>query len=149
MPWLCAHTKPNAEFKAERLLREHFDDVYIPRFKRQRRHAGKTDIVERAVFPRYIFILVSSTQRWRDICTTPFVDHLICNGDTPCVSDRVVEALQKRPQCGDKVRIVDGMFSPWIGTLESMSARERVIVLLDLLGQKTSVELNSNQITAA
>ena len=37
---------------------------------------------------------------------------------------------------GESVRVVDGVFSPCLGLFEGMLDRERVVVLLELLGRR-------------
>ena len=50
---------------------------------------------------------------------------------------------------GDKVRIVGGAFGDCYGLYEGLSAHERVAILLDLLGRKVRVVLDSDVIEAA
>jgi transcriptional antiterminator RfaH len=104
------------------------------------------------------------TQRWRSIHSTTGVSRLVCNGDEPApVPPAVVAALQgredgsgfvqleRRPQFapGEPVRIVDGVFADSLGLFEGMADRERVAILLDLLGRKVRILLDESAITAA
>ena len=50
---------------------------------------------------------------------------------------------------GDKVRVVDGPFVECLGLFEGMSDAERVTILLELLGRKVRVLLNTDFIVAA
>jgi transcriptional antiterminator RfaH len=104
------------------------------------------------------------TQRWRSIHSTFGVSRLVCNGDEPApVPEAVVAELQsrvdaqgfvrleRRPQFvpGEHVRIVDGVFADSLGLFEGMADRERVAILLDLLGRKVRILLDENAIRAA
>jgi transcriptional antiterminator RfaH len=47
------------------------------------------------------------------------------------------------------VRVVDGVFSACLGLFDGMTDGQRVAILLDLLGRKVRVLLDSELITAA
>ena len=50
---------------------------------------------------------------------------------------------------GDKVRVIDGVFDACLGLFEGMADRERVAILLDLLGRKVRVILDGDAVAAA
>ncbi len=59
--------------------------------------------------------------------------------------------LGRRPQfaAGDKVRVREGVFCDCLGLFESTSDRERVAILLELLGRKVRVVLDEEFVVAA
>ncbi|MBA2587463.1 MAG: transcriptional activator RfaH [Alphaproteobacteria bacterium] len=162
--WYVVRTQPHAEARAnEHLLRQGFT-TYLPRLLKQRRHARKTDTVSRPLFPGYMFVLIDHThQGWHVIRSTFGVANLIGGGNGPVpVRAEIIEAL--RAQEGDDgyfrvaarkfthgaaVRVVDGIFASAIGLFESMSDKDRVSVLLDLLGRRVRVVLEAESIAAA
>jgi transcriptional antiterminator RfaH len=163
--WYVVQTQPHAESKAMgHLIRQGFV-AYLPRYLKRRRHARKIETVAAPLFPRYLFVTVDmETQRWRSIHSTFGVTRLVCNGDDPApVSPAVVAALkvredaggfvqfERRPRFapGERVRIVDGVFADTLGLFEGMADRERVAILLDLLGRKVRVLLDEGAIAAA
>ena len=52
-------------------------------------------------------------------------------------------------RAGDKVRVLDGAFTSCLGLFEGMAERERIAILLDLLGRKVRVVLDADLISAA
>jgi transcriptional antiterminator RfaH len=163
--WYVVQTQPHAETKAMgHLIRQGFE-AYLPRYLKRRRHARKVEMVAAPLFPRYLFVTVDlEAQRWRSIHSTTGVSRLVCNGDEPApVPPDVVAALQgredatgfvkleRRPQFapGERVRVVDGIFADSLGLFEGMADRERVAILLDLLGRKVRILLDEGAITAA
>jgi transcriptional antiterminator RfaH len=163
--WYVVQTQPHAESKAMgHLIRQGFP-AYLPRYLKRRRHARKIETVAAPLFPRYLFVAVDmETQRWRSIHSTFGVSRLVCNGDEPApVPPAVVAALQSREDAGgfvqlerrprfapgERVRIVDGVFADSLGLFEGMADRERVAILLDLLGRKVRILLDEGAITAA
>jgi transcriptional antiterminator RfaH len=163
--WYVVQTQPHAETKAMgHLIRQDFA-VYLPRYLKRRRHARRVDMVAAPLFPRYLFVTVDvEMQRWRSIHSTTGVARLVCNGDDPApVPPDVVAALQRREDTdgfvklerrqqfapGERVRVVDGVFADNLGLFEGMADKERVAILLDLLGRKVRILLDEGAITAA
>ncbi len=163
--WFVAQTQPHAETKATSHLNRQGFDVYLPRYLKRRRHARKIETVAVPLFPRYLFVAVDTTvQRWRSICSTVGITRLICRGDEPtAVPDGVIEALKSREDAdgfvklgrrprfspGDRIRVLDGAFFDCLGLFEGISERERVTILLDLLGRKVRVVLDEELVAAA
>jgi transcriptional antiterminator RfaH len=139
--------------------------IYFPRYLKRRRHARRIETVAAPLFPRYLFVAIDlNIHRWRSICSTVGVSRLVCNGDDPTpVPEGVVETLRTREDAGgfikldcrprfcagDRVRVLDGAFSSCLGLFEGMAERERIAILLDLLGRKVRVVLDADLVAAA
>jgi transcriptional antiterminator RfaH len=163
--WFVAHTHPHAEAKAVSHLNRQGFEIYFPRYLKRRRHARRIETVAAPLFPRYLFVAVDMTaQRWRSIYSTVGVTRLICNGDDPIgVPNGIVEALKSREdpdgfikldfrppfRAGDRIRVLDGAFTSCLGLFECMAERERIAILLDLLGRKVRVVLDADLVAAA
>lgn len=165
MRWFVTHTHPHAEAKATHHLTRQGFEVYFPRYLKRRRHARRVTTVVAPLFPRYLFVAVDmAAQRWRSIHSTIGVARFVCNGDEPAaVPAGIVEALKRREgadgfvtldsrarfRAGDKIRILDGAFADCLGLFEGLSERERVTILLDLLGRKVRIVLDETMVAAA
>jgi transcriptional antiterminator RfaH len=163
--WYVARTQPNAENKAVTHLSRQGFVTYLPRYLKRRRHARRVDVVSAPLFPRYLFVEIDTAiQRWRSIYSTIGVSQLVCSGDAPTpVSDQVVTLLKSREDAagfiqferrppfrvGDKIRILDGVFCDCLGLYDGMSDRDRVTILLDLLGRKVRVQADAEAVAAA
>jgi transcriptional antiterminator RfaH len=163
--WFVAHTHPHAEAKAMAHLNRQGFHIYFPRYLKRRRHARRIETVAAPLFPRYLFVAIDlNMHRWRSICSTVGVSRLVCNGDDPTpVPEGVVETLRTREDAGgfikldcrprfcagDRVRVLDGAFSSCLGLFEGMAERERIAILLDLLGRKVRVVLDADLVAAA
>lgn len=163
--WYVVQTQANAENKAIAHLGRQGFATYLPRYLKRRRHARRIDIVAAPLFPRYLFVEIDmGVQRWRSIYSTVGVSRLVSNGDFPApVPDEVISSLKRREstsgfvqfdhrpkfKAGDKVRILEGAFYDCLGIYDGMSDRERVEILLDLLGRKVRVLMNAEAIAAA
>jgi len=162
--WYVVQTQPHAEARADAHLRRQGFNTFLPTFLKHRRHARKTDMVARPLFPRYMFVQIEmGSQGWHAIRSTLGVSGLIGGdaGPTP-VQDGIVESLQARqgadghfrlPQRkflpGAAIRVVDGLFASAMGFFESMNGNERVSVLLELLGRRVRVVLDPESVAAA
>lgn len=163
--WYVVQTHVHAETKAVAHLGRQGYCAYLPRYLKRRRHARRIETVAAPLFPRYLFVAIDrASQRWRSIQSTIGVTHLVCNGDEPAiVPNGVVEQLRSRENdggfitldtrprfaLGEKIRVVDGIFDACIGLFDGMADRERVAILLDLLGRKVRVVLDGESIAAA
>jgi transcriptional antiterminator RfaH len=163
--WYVVQTQVNAEAKAGRnLIRQGFE-IYLPRYLKRRSHARKIEKVAMPLFPRYLFVSVDmAKQRWRSIQSTIGVSRLVTNGADPApIAQEVLQflraredqsgfiAMDRRPlfAVGEKVRILAGPFADVVGLFDGLGDRERVAVLLDLLGQKVRVSMDVDMIAAA
>jgi transcriptional antiterminator RfaH len=152
------------ERAATNLLRQGYS-IYLPRYLKRRRHARRIETVAAPLFPRYLFVAIDQlTQRWRSIQSTFGVSHLVCRGGDPAwVPDRVISELRSREDergfvhldlgprfaLGDKIRVIDGVFDACLGLFDGMADRERVAILLELLGRKVRVVLDGDAVAAA
>jgi transcriptional antiterminator RfaH len=163
--WHAVQTHAHAEAKAQMHLARQGFETYLPCYLKRRRHARRIDTVATALYPCYLFVKFNAAlQRWRSILSTVGVARLVCNGDMPAALDgAIISGLKARENAqgfiqmdtrprfapGDKVRVSEGVFSDCLGLFEGLSDRERVAILLDLLGRKVRVVLNDDFVVAA
>jgi transcriptional antiterminator RfaH len=163
--WYAAYTQPQTEARAAQQLRNQGFDVFLPLCRRLRRHARRSETVLRPLFPRYLFVaLDSERQRWRSVNGTRGIIHLVCQGDRPAaVPAGVVEALRARAdgtgavpldalavfERGQPVLVTDGPFAGHTGRYEALTADQRVILLLELLGRRVEVAVPLLHVDAA
>ncbi|MBR1199519.1 transcriptional activator RfaH [Bradyrhizobium sp. AUGA SZCCT0158] len=163
--WYVVQTRVNSETKAARnLIRQGFE-TYLPRYLKNRSHAGKIEKVAAPLFPRYLFVQINiATQRWRAVQSTFGVSHLVTNGPSPVpVAEQVLcmlrsredqrgfVKLDRRPQfsVGEKVRVLAGAFADNLGLFDGLGDRDRIAILLDLLGRKVRVSIEADMVAAA
>jgi transcriptional antiterminator RfaH len=163
--WYVVQTHTHAETKAAHHLERQGFGVYLPRYLKNRRHARRVETVAAPLFPRYLFVLVDiAVQPWRCVRSTIGISSLVSCGDEPTpVSVSVIDALRSREDergfiglkaplrfaRGDRVRVLDGVFSECAGLFDAMTDSERVTVLLDLLGRKVRVVMDMDCVVAA
>lgn len=159
--WYLVYTKPRQEEVAETNLARQGYGVYLPRARQPRKRHGRRVMVVEPLFPRYLFIhLDSQTDNWGPIRSTLGVASLVRFGrEAARVPDNLVAFLrakegegglhkwaEDRYQAGDRVRVADGAFQGYEGILLARTSRERVVVLLDILGRKVRAQIGVSQI---
>lgn len=163
--WHVAFTQPNAEVRAAMHLANQDFPVYLPRFMKRRRIGRREIRSPSPLFPRYLFVGVDvERQRWRSINGTVGVSRLVCQGDCPAPIDAsLIEAIAGREdenglvklspprhfRPGEPVRITGGIFTDQVGLYDGMADQDRVRVLLDLLGRKVRVLIETEVVAPA
>lgn len=163
--WFVVQTQANREGKAVHHLERQGFQTYLPRYLKRRSHARKIETVPAPLFPGYLFVAIDlAAQRWRAIQSTIGVLRLVTNGEAPApVPTAIVDAVRQREDDngfvkvdrrsafgrGDKVRVLAGAFTDSLGLVDGLADRERVAILLDLLGRKVRVELDADMVVAA
>ena len=163
--WYVVQTRPQSEGKAAAHLGRQGFEIYFPRCLKRRRHARRVDMVAAPLFPLYMFVAIDlAVQRWRSVQSTIGVARLVCNGEHPAEvpdsivgnlrrgeDDRGFVRLERAPafKLGDKIRVLDGVFSSCLGLFEGMTDGERIAILLDMLGRKVKVVLDADAVEAA
>lgn len=174
--WYVVHTYSGFENKVKKSLQERvkleglsdwFGDILIPTEQVVEMVKGEKRTTKRKFFPGYIIVQMAMDDRsWHLVKSTPKVTGFIGGGvlgkpDTiPSITDEEVGRLTtqisegiKAPkakvqfEAGDSVRVIDGPFSNFNGTVEDVDANKgRVKVLVSIFGRPTPVELDFMQV---
>ena len=163
--WYVVHTRPNDEVRATVHLARQGFETFLPKFAKKRRHARRVERVLSPLFPRYLFVhLDLGADRWRAVNSTIGVSHLICDADMPIAvrpgiveglidqadkSGRVEPAALQILRPGDRLVVVDGAMCDHVGEFERMTADQRVVLLLNVLGREVRVTLPLGAVDAA
>lgn len=149
--WCVVNTLPHQEARAEtNLLRQGFR-AWLPAVRRVRRHARRIDVARAPLFPGYLFVHLDIEQEsWWRINNSYGVKRLLTREARPeSLPDEFVADLRRavaedgtdtRPlgydnmRPGTRVRIVSGPFAEYVAVVLSLTPRDRVWLLLDLLG---------------
>ncbi len=154
--WYCLKARPRQERTAKSTLIHDLDiEVFCPllRFERARR-SGRVKVSE-AMFPGYLFARFDYEQLYRQVRTTRGISTIVSFGAGPViVPNTIISELREAVSegetieiptaihIGEEVRILDGPFQGIQAVVTNvLPARERVTVLLELLGMEREVEI--------
>ena len=170
--WYVVHTYSGYENKVKSALEEKvrsmglqhkITDVLIPSESVVELVKGEKKTSSRKFFPGYILIQMElDDQSWHVVKSTPKVTGFIGSRSEPAViPDEEVEGIKSqmaegkekpRPKYsfekGDSVRVVDGPFVNFNGTVEEVKPdKGKLRVLVSIFGRPTPVELDFIQVS--
>jgi transcriptional antiterminator RfaH len=153
--WFVVHTHANAETTAAGHLQRQQFDVYVPRYAKRRSHARRIEWVNAALFPRYLFVRMDpEASPWLSIRSTVGVHSLVCCAGRPVpLPQPVIDEIRAREDrsglvslgetapftCNQRVEIVEGPLAEQLGLFQGLDDKDRVVLLLDLLGRQVQV----------
>jgi transcriptional antiterminator NusG len=167
--WYVVHCYSGQENKVRHNLEQRIEtmnmkdkifDIIIPTVEEIEVKDGKRRTVEKRVYPGYLMVqMILTEESWFVVRNTPGVTGFVGMGNTPTAlrSEEVAQILRRmetttptvRPtyKAGQKVRIVDGPFNEFVGTVDSIDMdRGKVRVLVSFFGRETPVELDFLQV---
>ncbi|HRN95913.1 MAG TPA: transcription termination/antitermination protein NusG [Candidatus Levybacteria bacterium] len=168
--WYIVHTYSGHENKVAKTLMQRVEtmgfegrilEVLVPTKETIKVRGGKKESIKEKIFPGYILVhMVLDDEAWILVRTTPGVTSFVGaqNKPTPIRTDEVEAIMhfveQKEPtykaafSVGEAVKITDGPFSDFLGSIESIDeAKGKVKVLVSIFGRETPVELDFLQVS--
>jgi len=174
--WYVVHTYSGFENKARKSLEDKvkleglsdfFGEILIPMEQVVEMVKGERRTSKRKFFPGYIMVQMEMNDRtWHLVKNTPKITGFVRGqqfaraDEIPSVSDAEVMrltsqisegTLKPKPKVlfeqGDQVRVTDGPFSNFNGTVEEVNPdKGRLRVLVSIFGRATPVELDFMQV---
>jgi transcriptional antiterminator RfaH len=159
--WYCVCSQPKHEHIAAAYLRKTEDvEVFLPRIRFQRKTRQSSTWTTEALFPGYLFARFDWQRSFRQVQATSGVRSIVQFGKhTPVVPRELIEELRqslgstelhtipREFNPGESVQITEGALRGLSAVVcQVMPARERIIVLMEILGQRTSVEVTIDSI---
>lgn len=154
--WFCLRTKRFCEHICGNTLQQELDlETFCPMIRYERARAGRKVWVSEALFPNYFFARFDFSDLGRRVLTVRGVRKVVSFGEIPHpVPEEVIHELRAavnesgtivvpaatRP--GEMVRVLDGPFKGVRAlVMRVMPARDRVAILLEILGTEREVEV--------
>ena len=170
--WYILHTYSGFEEKVKTALQErikkagqeeYFGEILVPTEQVVEMIKGSKKTSSRKFFPGYILLNVDlNDETWHTVRGTPKVTGFVGNDlhpeplseeDAVKIIGRIKDgAVKPKPkvmyEIGDAVRVIDGPFSNFQGTVDEVYAdKGRVRVMVSIFGRETPVELEFIQVT--
>lgn len=156
--------KEKLEMRSESMdMKDYIFRVIVPEQKVVEEKDGVRKEKISKLFPGYILVeMIMSDEAWYVVRNTPGVTGFIGSSGkgakpTPLQSyevDHILNSMgmsridvNKELEVGSKVKIINGPFSGMFGTIDSVDmATQKLMLLVDLFGQETSVEVGMSEI---
>ena len=151
--WYLLKTKPRQEKIALANLENQDYDTYCPYAKINNK------IV--VLFPGYLFIHLDETSdNWGPIRSTKGVLNFVRFGLSYAkVSNKIIDFIKENEfntsqklkylndfKIGDKVQITEGVFKNCVAIFESFKSDERVILLMNIMGQEQTINVKKKSL---
>lgn len=160
--WYIVHTKPRQEDRALTNLERQGYECYLPKMRIERIRRGKAMIVTEAMFPRYLFIRLDSSNQgksWSPIRSTLGVSKLVHFGEQVArAGEALIQLLREREHSlptesmfnsGDTVVILEGPFAGLQAIYQTADAERRALILLDFLSKPVKLQISPTDLRKA
>lgn len=168
--WYVVHTYSGHENKVATNLKQRIEtmklqekifEIIVPTRNIVTVRHGKKEEQKEKIFPGYLLVrMILDDESWLAVRTTQGVTAFVGVGNKPTpISDKEVETIRRfmaleAPKykasfsVGEAVKIVDGPFADFLGTIDSIDEEKgKVRVLVSIFGRETPVELDFLQIS--
>lgn len=159
--WIAVATHPNAEDRAIQNLKRQGYECYCPRAPVPRRRASGGMAI-RPFFPGYLFVrLDRAKDQWRPIMYSRGVRSVVRFGEqVGVVPAGLIESLiakeasgelkspsaAERVSVGQRITLRGTLFDDFVATVQSIDARDRICVLLELMQRTVRLVVSSDQV---
>ncbi len=160
--WYLAQLKPNSHAIAQRNLERQGFKAFLPMYQATTRQRGRFVSAAKPLFPGYIFVAFDAGGSvWRSVNATQGITKLVSFGSAPAEippefiadlrqrcdeSDQVISDTTLKE--GTSVVITRGPFTNAVGRILSMDEKQRVWLLLDLMGQQSRLAVDRSAVQA-
>ncbi|MDY6834446.1 MAG: transcription termination/antitermination protein NusG [Chloroflexota bacterium] len=166
--WYVVHTyagseervKANLEQRIKSMNSEDVFEVLIPTEDEVEVHEGKRRVVPKKIFPGYVLVEMRMTpESWEVVRNAPGVTGFVGNTNQPVpLTEKEISRVLRRMEVkeprvkvglskGERVRITDGPFVDFIGTIDTLNHdKGKARVLVSFFGRETPVELDFLQL---
>ena len=171
MAWYIVHTYSGFENKAKLALEERikslkkehfFTEIIVPEENVVELVKGQKKTTKRRFFPGYILVkMILTDESWHIVKETPKITGFVGDKVRPVpvpeaevqkMTNRIAEGQMKPKHKisfveGESVRVIDGPFSNFSGTVEDVNQdKGKLKVLVSIFGRSTPVELDFIQV---
>jgi transcriptional antiterminator RfaH len=157
LKWHIAYTYPKAERKVFRKLELMGVTAFLPLHYVVRTWSDRKKKLEVPLFPNYIFIYTSSSERYELLQIKEVVRFVSFDGSPAIVSETLINSLKKMLKGdvevseeeyheGMHVKVTDGLFKGAEGILIRKNSKSRLVIQIKVLRRTVSVDISSSSI---
>jgi len=159
MSWLALTTRPRYEMSAAELLAGKSLEVYVPTYRQRIRWSDRIKIVEKPLFPGYIFCNFEFDDRLKVLRTSGVTSIVSLDGSPYPISETELETVRRialacdlsivpHPfvRVGERVRIGRGPLAGLEGILVREKRKWRVVVAIEAMRRAVALEIDASMI---
>jgi len=155
--WYLIQIKSNSYKIAERNLNRQGFKTFMPLLEKTNKGRSKFTNYIKPLFPGYMFVgSEHHIDWWRKINNTLGVSRLLSYGGEPkALPEELISSLisrcdkfgllikSKTPAIGDSIMLMKGAFTDLVATIETIDEKERIWVIMELMGRHTRIQLTT------
>jgi len=172
--WYVAHVLSGYENRVTKTLKERilnhnmaeqFSDIIVPEETVVSNVGGKKRNIKKKFFPGYVLVkMIMNEATWHLVADTDKITGFIggAKGSPSPITDEEaafmlgqVQGDFKKPRsatsysAGDSVKVIEGPFASFVGTVEAVNPNGKLKVNVSIFGRPTPVELDDTQVEKA
>ena len=169
--WYIAKTMTGQENKVTRALKERvvnyklaefFSEIVTPEESVTSSSKGKKRTIKKKFFPGYVLIkMIMNDRTWHLVKNTDKITGFvggtldkpapISDEEAAYITDQSEDGIRKQRTTvdfaeGETVKVVEGPFASFVGTVEAVSEKGKIKVNVSIFGRPTPVELDYTQV---
>lgn len=172
--WYVVHALSGHELRVLKALKEritknklteYFAEILVPQENVLTNVSGKKRNIKKKFFPGYILIkMVMNDKTWHLIKHTDKITGFlggnkgaptpISDEEASYITDQAARGFKQDKSSlklneGDSVRVIEGPFASFVGTVETINEKGKLKVNVSIFGRPTPVELDMSQVEKA
>ena len=159
--WFALYTAPRHEKSVAQQIESRGVDCFLPRYRSVRRWKDRRKELDMVLFPSYVFVRMSPTNRLQVLQLPGAVRLVTFNGQPAVLPDDEIANLRSRlsSSCrvephpylrvGRRVRVRSGPMQGLEGIIRRTRDRCRVIVSVDLIMRSIAIEVDEADVELA
>lgn len=156
--WYAAYTHPRHEKKVAEQLEERGIEAFLPVYHSVRQWKDRRKELDLVLFPGYVFVRLSLTDRMRVLQLPGVVRFVTFNGQPAALLGDDLAALRNALEqglraenhpylnIGRKVKVVSGPLAGASGILQRLKTNSRIVISIDAIMRAVSVEIDETDI---
>ena len=158
--WYVLQYKPNSQIISQQNLKRQKFNTFLPLEEVKKYKFGKISKQLKPLFPGYMFVEFNKQDlSWTKINSTIGVSKLLTtNRELNPVNENLMRELiqrcdnlgkllpAKNLQKGDSIKVINSPFTKFITTIEQIDSKDRIWILMNIMGRKSRIQLKPEQI---
>lgn len=156
--WYVLYTRPKFEKKITQEILYQDTECYLPVRNELRKWSDRMKSIQSPLFANYVFVKMHLSEKTRILSIPGVIRMVSFEGRPVSISQEEIDKIKRIEAkgsdltteyfycIGDKVRVVQGIFSGLEGILLRKSNQVRFVIKLPVINQAVSVEIESCQV---
>jgi transcription antitermination factor NusG len=156
--WYAIYTRPQWEKKVQTEIDRLAIETFLPLHKVENVWSDRRKIIERPLFPSYLFVCANPRERISALCPSGVVRMVCFNGRPAVVPREQIESVRLAVTAGrdlidypylssgEQVEIIDGSLQGVTGYVVEMRQTKYVVISVDVMNRAVAVQIDARHL---